>query len=87
MNLLALATAAFLYPGLLTALAAGAVFGLLGARRQGRAPLGGAIGTREGLAALAAALLAGLDVHAAKPTGFRHLTSHPFADTGAAARQ
>lgn len=60
MNLLALATAAFLYPGLLTALAAGAVFGLLGARRQGRAPLGGAIGTREGLAALAAALLAGL---------------------------
>jgi hypothetical protein len=60
MNLLVLAIAAFIYPGVLTALAAGAIFGLLGARRQKRAPLGGALGTQEGLAAIAAALLAGL---------------------------
>jgi hypothetical protein len=60
MNLLAIAIAAFVYPGALTALAAGAVFGLLATRRRGRVRLGGALGTREGLAALAAALLAGL---------------------------
>jgi hypothetical protein len=51
--------AALIYPGLLTALVAGALFGLLAERQRGLPPLGAAR-TREGFAALASALLAGL---------------------------
>jgi hypothetical protein len=60
MELAPIAIAALIYPGVLTALVAGALFALLAGRRGGRTPLGGALGTREGLAALTSMLLAGL---------------------------
>lgn len=60
MKALALTIAALVYPGVVTAIVAGGVFGLLAGRRRERLSPDGALGTREGLAALASALLAGL---------------------------
>lgn len=60
MDISQIALAALLYPGLLTALAAGAIYGPLTRGRAGLPAGLGALGTREGLAAAGGALLAGL---------------------------
>jgi hypothetical protein len=52
--------AALIYPGLVTALGVGALYRLLLRRSLGPLPGAGALGTREGLAAAAGVLLAGL---------------------------
>ncbi|MFQ3661995.1 MAG: hypothetical protein SNJ69_06330 [Chloroflexaceae bacterium] len=59
MEWLALLTAAVIYPGLLTAIGLGALFGLL-ARGRARWPTGGGFASREGLAALGSVPGAGL---------------------------
>lgn len=59
-NLLLNMIAALLYPGLVTALGLGALYRLLLRRGLGPLPGAGALGTREGLAAAAGVLLAGL---------------------------
>ncbi|MCX7790808.1 MAG: hypothetical protein N2378_09235 [Chloroflexaceae bacterium] len=59
MEWLALLVAGVLYPGLLTAIALGALFGLL-ARGRARWPLSGGFASREGLAAMVSVLGAGL---------------------------
>lgn len=59
MEWLALLVAGAIYPGLLTAIALGALFGLL-ARGRPRWPVGGAFASREGLAAMGSVLGAGL---------------------------
>jgi hypothetical protein len=63
MNLPQTSIAVLLYPGLLTAVIAGALFGLTVSGRRSLPPLG-ALGTREGRAALAGAVFAGLGLAA-----------------------
>lgn len=60
MDIWQIITAALLYPGLLTALVAGAAYGLLLRGRAGRPAGLAALGSREGLAAAGGVLLAGL---------------------------
>lgn len=59
MEWLALLVAGAIYPGLLTAIALGAAFGLL-ARGRARWPAGGGFASREGLAAIGSVASAGL---------------------------
>lgn len=56
--------ATLIYPGLLTAVAAGALFGLAVSGRRGMPPLGAAPGARESVTALASTLFAGLGLAA-----------------------
>lgn len=64
MDLIPLAIAALIYPGLLTTVVAGAIFGLITGGRSGAAWSAHALRSREGLAALASALFAALGLAA-----------------------